>query len=156
MISTENTVHRVQLDVTRADSIAHAMGQIGAVDVLEKNAGIGQSGFFEEVTPEEFDAVLSTNFRGAVSMTRAVVTQMRRRGSGSIINVSSIYGFLGAPIVSASAASKWALEGFSESHRGELAPFGVQVALIEPGYFATDILGSSMTPPRPTTPPRWR
>ncbi len=134
-------VHRVQLDVTRGDSIARAMDMVERVDVLVNNAGIGQSGFFEEVTPEEFDAVIDTNFRGAVSMMRAVVTQMRRRGSGSIINVSSIYGFLGAPIVSAYAASKWALEGFTESLRGELAPFGVQVSLIEPGYFATDILG---------------
>jgi NAD(P)-dependent dehydrogenase (short-subunit alcohol dehydrogenase family) len=133
-------IERVTVDVLAPRSIEQAVAGAGAIDVLVNNAGTTRSGFFEMMTPAEFDLVFETNFRGAVSMTRAVLPQMRQRGDGHIINISSIYGFTGVATATPYAASKWALEGFSESLRYEMAPFGVKVVLIEPGFFATELL----------------
>jgi NAD(P)-dependent dehydrogenase (short-subunit alcohol dehydrogenase family) len=148
--AAQTSVHLLALDVTNTASIAAAVSEVeekeGHIDVLVNNAGVSLGiGFFEEVSPADFEAVMATNFMGAVAVTRAVLPGMRVRKSGAIINVSSIYGFMGCATGSAYASSKWALEGFSESLRFEMDPFGVKVSLVEPGYFATPILGENMT-----------
>ena len=133
----------MQLDVTEPESVGSAVAEViaatGRLDVLVNNAGIIHTGFFETLAPHEFEAVLRTNFYGAVSVTRAVLPHMRTRRQGVIINVSSLYGLMGAVVASPYAASKWALEGFSESLRHEMAPFGVHVAIVQPGFVATDM-----------------
>jgi NAD(P)-dependent dehydrogenase (short-subunit alcohol dehydrogenase family) len=97
-------------------------------------------GFFETMAPAQFEDVVRTNFFGMVATARATIPIMRRQGHGTIINMSSMYGFVGAAVSSAYAASKWAVEGWSESLRFELKPRGVYVSLVEAGHFATDML----------------
>jgi NAD(P)-dependent dehydrogenase (short-subunit alcohol dehydrogenase family) len=139
----------LQLDVSDDASVEVGVGAVLAkearIDVLVNNAGINAAyGFLEQVTPAEFDEVMQTNFYGALRTINAVLPGMRERGRGHIINVSSIYGFTGVPLGSAYAASKWALEGLSESLRFELRTLGVQVVLVEPGYFRTALLTTNM------------
>jgi NAD(P)-dependent dehydrogenase (short-subunit alcohol dehydrogenase family) len=132
-------VEVVSLDVTRPDSIAAAVAQIGRVDVLVNNAGFGMGGFFEDLTMEELRAQFETNFFGAAACIKAVLPGMRERRHGKIINISSIGGRLATPGLSAYCASKFALEGLSESLRHELREYDVFVTLIEPGTFKTEI-----------------
>ncbi|RIX28314.1 SDR family oxidoreductase [Amnibacterium setariae] len=135
------------LDVTDKAAVEQAVRQaqerFGRIDVAINNAGYGHFGFVEEVSEEELRAQLETNLFGAVWVTQAVLPGMRERGSGHIIQVSSIGGISAFPIVGAYHASKWALEGISQSLAQEVAPFGVKVTLIEPGGFATDWAGPS-------------
>jgi NAD(P)-dependent dehydrogenase (short-subunit alcohol dehydrogenase family) len=137
-------VHKVRLDVTDhgsiAASLAHVIERAGAIDVVINNAGVARVGFFETMSGAHFDEVLRTNFHGPVAVARAVIPLMRCQGHGVIVNMSSMYGFVGAAVSSAYAASKWALEGWSESLRFELKPRGVYVSLVEAGHFATDML----------------
>jgi len=133
------TLHKVALDVTDERSFAPALREAGAVDVLVNNAGYGLGGFLEDVTMAELRAQFETNFFGLVALTKEVIPGMRERRRGKIINVSSISGRLAAPGVSAYCSSKFAVEGLSESLRHELSPYGVWVALVEPGTFKTDI-----------------
>ncbi len=137
------TVETIALDVTRADSIAAAVAEVraraGRIDVLVNNAGIALGGFLEDVDMDELREQFETNFFGLVAMTKAVVPDMRARRSGRIINISSISGRLANPGTSSYCASKFAVEGLSESLRLELLPFGVHVVLVEPGSFKTDI-----------------
>jgi NAD(P)-dependent dehydrogenase (short-subunit alcohol dehydrogenase family) len=136
-------VETLALDVTKAESIASAVRGInaraGGVDVLVNNAGFGMAGFFEDVELDEFREQFETNFFGLIAVTQAVVPGMRQRRRGRVINVSSISGRLGNPGMSAYSASKFAVEGLSESLRLELLPLGIHVVLIEPGTFKTDI-----------------
>lgn len=137
------TVEIVPLDVTDKSSINNAIEDIatkhGFVDVLVNNAGYGIGGFFEDLTEEEIRQQMETNFFGVQNLTRAVIPMMRARRSGKIINLSSVAGFSASPAFSAYNASKWALEGFSESLRYEMAFWGIQVLLIEPGTYKTPI-----------------
>ncbi|HEY7954229.1 MAG TPA: SDR family NAD(P)-dependent oxidoreductase [Polyangia bacterium] len=133
------TVEKVQLDVTRPDSIARALAEVGRVDVLINNAGFGLGGFLEDLTMDELREQLETNFFGLVAVTKAFLPGMRERRHGRIINVSSVGGRFATPGLSAYCASKWAVEGLSESLRHELRPLGVWVSLVEPGTFKTDI-----------------
>lgn len=137
------------IDVADEASVRQGIGEVlakeGHVDVLVNNAGVNAAyGFLEQVTPTEFDEVMQTNFYGALRTIDALLPTMRARGRGHIINVSSIYGFTGLPLGSAYAASKWALEGMSESLRFELRSLGIWVVLLEPGYFKTALLSSNM------------
>jgi NAD(P)-dependent dehydrogenase (short-subunit alcohol dehydrogenase family) len=129
----------VRLDVTQERSIEEAVKQVGAIDVLVNNAGFGMAGFLEDLSLAELREQFETNFFGLVAMTKAVVPGMRERGRGRIINVSSIAGRFATPGMSAYVASKFAVEGFSETLRLELIPYGVYVVLVEPGTFKTDI-----------------
>lgn len=133
----------LQMDVTDAASVASAMQEIGAkygsVDVLINNAGVAVGGAFEDLTQDEIRWVMEINFFGVQNVTRAVIPLMRPQRSGRIINVSSISGFYGAPGLGAYNASKWALEGFSESLAQELQCFGIRVVLIEPASYKTQI-----------------
>ena len=135
------------LDVTSGESIDAAVGSViekaGRVDALVNNAGFGLGGFVEDVSIDEYRRQFETNFFGAVALTKAVLPHMRRQGSGRIINVSSIGGRIGNPAVSAYVASKFAIEGFSESLAIEAEMFGVEVVLIEPGTFKTEIFESN-------------
>jgi len=135
------------LDVTDRDAVEAAVRQaqerFGRIDVAINNAGYGHFGFVEEVSEAELRAQLETNLFGAVRVTQAVLPGMREQGSGRIIQVSSIGGVSAFPLVGAYHASKWALEGISQSLAQEVAPFGITVTLIEPGGFATDWAGPS-------------
>ncbi|WP_345290140.1 SDR family NAD(P)-dependent oxidoreductase, partial [Streptomyces gulbargensis] len=111
----------------------------GRIDVLVNNAGYAGAGFSEEVSVEEYKAQFETNVFGVMAVTQAILPLMRRQMSGKIINVSSISGRVGFPGLSPYIASKHALEGYSESLRLELKPFGVDVVLIEPGSYQTNI-----------------
>jgi NAD(P)-dependent dehydrogenase (short-subunit alcohol dehydrogenase family) len=130
------------LDVTRDDSVdaavAGALGETGGrLDVLVNNAGYYALGPLEETSPDELRAQLETNVVGVHRVTRAVLPVMRARGTGAIVTMGSVSGLVAVPIAAPYHASKWALEGMIEALRLELLPFGVRVALIEPGPFKT-------------------
>ena len=100
---------------------------------------MGSADFFEDLTDQEIRSQMDTNFFGVLNVTREAIPFMRPKKSGKIINISSVSGFSGSPCFSAYCSSKWALEGFSESLRYELKPFGIDVLLIEPGTYKTKI-----------------
>ena len=139
----EDSLEILQLDVTQPSSIQQAVNHIidssGRVDVLVNNAGYAQAGFVEEISLDEWQKQFDTNFFGMVSMIREVVPFMREARSGRIINMSSISGLMGFPALTPYVSSKFALEGFSESLRFELAPFGIHVILVDPGSYQTNI-----------------
>jgi short-subunit dehydrogenase len=131
------------LDVTKPQTIKKVIDEIklkhGRLDVLVNNAGFGLGGFFEDISEEEMRWQMEVNFFGVQNMCRQVVPMMREQKKGLIINVSSIAGQTATPCLGAYNASKWALEGFSESLYYEVSQFGVKVVLIEPGTYPTDI-----------------
>ncbi|MGG1675256.1 SDR family oxidoreductase [Neobacillus sp. NRS-1170] len=134
-----------QLDVTSTVSINQfktLLSSFPSVDVLVNNAGFALGGFSEELSIEEFRQQFETNFFGVIAVTNAVLPFMRAKRTGRIINMSSISGRMGFPGLSAYTASKHALEGYSESLRLELKPFGIDVSLIEPGSYQTNIWSS--------------
>lgn len=140
-----NVMDRIQvvaLDVTSEGSIAEFgeyVQELNSVDVLVNNAGFAQGGFCEEISIEAYRQQFETNFFGVIAVTKEVLPSMRAQGSGKIINMSSISGKFGFPGLSAYVSSKHALEGFSESLRLELKPFGIDVVLVEPGSYKTNI-----------------
>jgi NAD(P)-dependent dehydrogenase (short-subunit alcohol dehydrogenase family) len=127
----------VALDVTRPEMIAAALARTGPVDVLVNNAGIGIVGAVENTALDELREIFETNFFGAVGLVKAALPGMRERGSGRIINVSSVTGRIAMPATAAYSAAKHALEGFSDALRHEGRSFGIAVSLIEPGFFPT-------------------
>jgi NAD(P)-dependent dehydrogenase (short-subunit alcohol dehydrogenase family) len=135
------------LDVTDKSAVAAAVAQtiarFGRIDVAINNAGYGLFGAVEEVSEAEARAQMETNFFGALWVTQAVLPQMREQKSGHIIQVSSIGGVNAFPTIGMYHASKWALEGFSQSLAAEVAPMGIFVTLVEPGGYATDWGGAS-------------
>jgi NAD(P)-dependent dehydrogenase (short-subunit alcohol dehydrogenase family) len=141
------TAEVLALDVTSAESIEAAvramLEKAGRIDALVNNAGGAIGGFVEDVSLDEYRRQFDTNFFGLVAMTKAVLPHMRRQRSGRIVNLSSIGGRVGNPGLSAYAASKFAVEGFSESLALEADLFGVRVVLIEPGTFKTEIFESN-------------
>ena len=122
------------LDVTDAASIAAAIELAGPIDALVNNAGIGGIGALEAMPMSKTRELFETNTIGVIAMTQAVVPQMRARGSGVIVNVTSSSTLAPMPLASVYTASKAAIEGFTGSLEHELAAFGVQVKLVEPGY----------------------
>src|SRR5436305_8452993 len=126
------------LDVIDDDSVAAAVREVldrsGRIDVLVNNAGLGVAGAAEESSLEQARALFDTNLFGAIRMTRAVLPHMREQRSGRIINVSSIVGLIPVPYMALYAASKHALEGYSESIDHEVREHGVRVLLVEPGF----------------------
>jgi NAD(P)-dependent dehydrogenase (short-subunit alcohol dehydrogenase family) len=135
------------LDVTEKErvpeAIERAVGQFGRIDVVVNNAGYGLFGAVEEISEQQIRAQMETNFFGALWVTQAVLPQLRSQGSGHIVQVSSIGGLAAFPRLGGYHASKWALEGFSESLAQEVAAFGIKVTIVEPGSFGTDWGGSS-------------
>lgn len=142
----------VGLDVTRQIDIdavvAAALERFGRIDVLVDNAGYGLVGAAEELDETEVRDQFETNFFGAVNMTKAVLPSMRAAGRGQIVNVSSVCGFCGFWGLTAYTASKFALEGFSESLAAEVRHLGVRVLIVEPGSFRTDFHGRSLASAR--------
>jgi NAD(P)-dependent dehydrogenase (short-subunit alcohol dehydrogenase family) len=134
----------VELDVTDADqaqaAVDAAVSRFGAIDVLVNNAGYGHLGFFEETTIQDAQAQFAANLFGAFNVTRAALPVMRSAHKGRIFNISSLAGIRGAEFGSLYCATKFALEGFSESLSIEVAPFGLFVTIVEPGPFRTDFL----------------
>jgi NAD(P)-dependent dehydrogenase (short-subunit alcohol dehydrogenase family) len=141
------TALALALDVTDAgqvDSAAtQAIAKFGRVDVLVNNAGYGVAGAIEEVSEAEFMPMFETNVFGLLRVTRAFLPQFRKQRSGHILNLSSIGGVVAGPGIGFYNATKFAVEGISESLAAELAPLGVHVTIIEPGPFRTDFLGRS-------------
>jgi short-subunit dehydrogenase len=147
-LTAVGAVSMLPLDITRNESVQECVNYVidaaGRVDVLINNAGYDLYGAAEDTTLEELIAQMDTNFLGAVRLTQSVLPHLRRQGGGKIINMSSLGGLVSLPFNSAYSASKFALEGYSESLRYELLPFNIFVSLIEPGQVRTDTLGTSI------------
>jgi NAD(P)-dependent dehydrogenase (short-subunit alcohol dehydrogenase family) len=137
----------LELDVTQPEqvheAVRDALAKFGRIDVLVNNAGIGYFGSFEESDLHEVRKMVDINMWGLVDMTRAVLPAMRKQKSGHIVNVSSIGGIIAFPGVSFYHATKFAVEGMSESMSHELKPLGIKVLIVEPGPFRTDWAGRS-------------
>jgi NAD(P)-dependent dehydrogenase (short-subunit alcohol dehydrogenase family) len=133
-----------RLDVTREadahEAVGAAVKKFGRIDVLVNNAGYGLLGAIEEASAEETLKLFGTNVFGLLGVTRAVLPHMRRQRSGHIINLSSVGGYTGYPGWGVYGATKFAVEGISEALKGELAPLGIDVTVVEPGFFRTDFL----------------
>jgi NAD(P)-dependent dehydrogenase (short-subunit alcohol dehydrogenase family) len=140
-------VFPMALDVTDRgacfSAVAAAAARFGRLDIVVNNAGYGQFGAIEELSEKEARDQIETNVFGALWVTQAALPIMRTQHSGHILQVSSIGGVTSFPGVGMYHASKWALEGFSESLAQEVAPFGIHVTLIEPAGYETDWAGSS-------------
>jgi NAD(P)-dependent dehydrogenase (short-subunit alcohol dehydrogenase family) len=132
---------RLPLDVDDDASVADAVSSAGRVDALVNNAGFGITGPIEHVPLPELRRLFETNVVGAVRMIQAVLPQMRERGSGTIVNVTSLAGLVTPPLGGAYSATKRALEAISEALHYEVGHFGIRVALIEPGFFETEFQG---------------
>jgi NAD(P)-dependent dehydrogenase (short-subunit alcohol dehydrogenase family) len=134
----------LELDVSDAaqarSAVKAALDKFGGIDVLVNNAGYGHLGFFEENTLEDVQAQFATNVFGLFNVTWAALPAMRAARRGLIYNLSSVAGIRGNEFTSLYSASKFAVEGFSESLAKELAPFGIAVTIVEPGPFRTDFL----------------
>ncbi|KAL9645692.1 hypothetical protein ABK040_003425 [Willaertia magna] len=138
--------HALKLDVTSglptiSNVIEEAIKVYGQIDVLINNAAVVTKGTIEDVTPEETFKQFDTNIFGLLNTTRAILPHMRERKEGTIVNIGSIGGFGGAPTIGLYCATKFALEGISESLQSEVAHLGIKVLLVEPGYFRTSLLG---------------
>jgi NAD(P)-dependent dehydrogenase (short-subunit alcohol dehydrogenase family) len=146
-------IRTVKLDVKSATdserAIAEAINAFGKIDVVVNNAGYGFQGAFEEMTPDEFEGQIDTNFWGVVNVTRAVLSILRKQGHGHIIQVTSIGGRLGIPGFSGYHAAKFAVEGLSEALAQEIKPLGLKLTIVEPGGFRTDWAGASMAYAKP-------
>ena len=147
-------VHPVELDVTDASSVRRGCRQVladaGHLDVLVNNAGIGWNATVEDVDVEAAKVVFETNYWGVIRCTQAVLPSMRERGSGHVVNVSSVAGRIAALAQPIYSSSKWALECLSENLAQEVAPFGIRVSVIEPGVARTAILPKNVGHPQPT------
>ncbi len=135
-----------KLDVTDQDSITGSIARVverfGVIDALVNNAGYGVLGPFEASTPGQVERQLATNVAGLMNVTRAILPHFRERRGGTLVNVSSVGGRVTFPLYSVYHATKWAVEGFSESLQFELRPFNIRVKIVEPGPIKTEFYGS--------------
>ena len=138
----------VELDINSDDAVSRVVPELvrkhGAIDALVNNAGFGMWGPVEVLSDDELKSQFETNFFAAVRMMRAVLPAMIEQRRGTIVNVSSVLGRIGTPFNGAYVSSKFALEGISESLKTEVQPFGVRVAMVEPGLFRTDFPDNSV------------
>ncbi|MFE2320108.1 SDR family NAD(P)-dependent oxidoreductase [Streptomyces sp. NPDC059441] len=145
----DDAVLPLALDVTDKAAVAAAVSaaheKFGRLDVVVNNAGFGLFGMVEEITEQQLRDQMETNLFGAFWVSQAVLPILRRQGSGHIVQISSVGGVAAFPSLGAYHASKWALEGFSESLAQEVAGAGIKVTIVEPGGFSTDWGGSSAT-----------
>ncbi len=143
-------VEVVEIDVTDDASVeagvASASELLGTVDALINNAGVGSHGLQENFSADDFRRLFDINVFGVQRMIRAVLPDMRSRGEGLILNISSLLGRVALPFYGPYNASKWALEAVSENYRAELSAFGVDVAIVEPGGFPTRFIDNLMQP----------
>jgi len=133
-------------DVSVKKAMDRIMADVGNIDVLINNAGIMYIGITEAYSVEQARFQMETNYFGAIRTMQAVLPAMRKAGSGLIINTSSLVGRISPPFFSTYTATKHALEAYSQGLRYELSPFGVDVALVEPGPFGTGLLASGKVP----------
>jgi NAD(P)-dependent dehydrogenase (short-subunit alcohol dehydrogenase family) len=139
-----SSVDIVQLDVANGASIKTATESIlsrtgNKLDAVVHNAGVAAAGALEDVSESEHRRVMETNFLGVVELTRALLPTFRKQESGRVVIVSSEAAFVGQPTNSIYCASKWALEGWAESIAYEIEPFGIDIVLVEPGPYRTEI-----------------
>ncbi len=143
-VGEQGNLLAVSLDVTdpRASKAAveAAVERFGRIDVLVNNAGNFYAGYFEEISDEQFRAQMETNFFGPLHVTRAILPVMRAQRSGHVITITSAAGIIGQEFCAAYAASKFALEGWMESLHHDLAPYGIDTTIVEPGFFRTELL----------------
>jgi NAD(P)-dependent dehydrogenase (short-subunit alcohol dehydrogenase family) len=139
----------VKLDVTSAaDAEAAAQATLerfGRIDVLVNNAASFYAGYFEELTPEQMDRQLATSLLGPMNVTRAVLPAMRQQRSGRIVSISSTAGLMGFEFCTAYSASKFGLDGWMEALQAEVAPFGIETMIVNPGFFRTELLTEEST-----------
>lgn len=147
-----DTAHGYTLDVTNTDRIrtvvADAESVTGGIDVLFNNAGYGLLAAAEETQPDEYRPLFEVNFFGMAEVTRALLPYMRKRRSGHILNTSSAGGYAASPGFAFYAASKFAVEGFSDALSQEVVAFGIKLTIVEPGSFRTNFAGSAMIRPK--------
>jgi NAD(P)-dependent dehydrogenase (short-subunit alcohol dehydrogenase family) len=147
-VTPADGVRFLDLDVTSDASVHAVVGQVierfGRIDVLVNNAGVGSAGAAEESSVAQDQRVFDVNVFGVIRMTKAVLPHMRARGSGRIINISSVLGFLPAPYAASYAATKHAIEGYSESVDHEVREHGVRVLLVQPAYTKTGFDANAM------------
>ena len=124
-------------DTSVAAGVAHVLRDAGRIDALVNNAGLGYAGALEDTTVDEARRQFETNFFGMHRVCRAVLPHMRERGAGRIVNLSSLGGLVTVPFQGMYCASKYAVEAYTQALRMEVRPFGIHVAMIEPGDFAT-------------------
>ena len=152
-VTPADGVRFLDLDVASDASVHAVVGQVierfGRIDVLVNNAGVGSAGAAEESSVAQDQRVFDVNVFGVIRMTKAVLPHMRARGSGRIINVSSVLGFLPAPYAASYAATKHAIEGYSESVDHEVREHGVRVLLVEPAYTKTGFEANAVQPDAP-------
>jgi NAD(P)-dependent dehydrogenase (short-subunit alcohol dehydrogenase family) len=148
-IGAQRGLLAVPLDITRSSEALAAVGtaveRFGRIDVLINNAGTFQAGYFEEISPEQFRAQMETNFFGPLNVTRAVLPVMRKQRAGHVVTLTSLAGLIGQEFVAAYAASKFALEGWMESLRFDVSPYGIHTTIVEPGFFRTELLTQEST-----------
>jgi len=139
----------LKCDVTNSTGIKNAIQigiqTFGKIDVVVNNAGYYSIGVFESATDDEIVRQIDTNLLGLIKVTKEIVPHFRKQKSGTIINLSSIAGVISVPLQSLYHATKWGVEGFSESLQYELRQFNIKVKIIEPGVIKTDFFGRSMT-----------
>ncbi len=148
------TIEIIEMDVASSESVAQGFADIARstnhIDVLVNNAGIGGNGVVEESSIEMFEASFNVNVSGAIRCIQHVLPGMRKAGAGTIVNVTSVVGRLAAIAQAPYVASKWALEGVSEELAHELAPFGIRVAIVEPGVTKSSIFAKNIDAPNAT------
>jgi NAD(P)-dependent dehydrogenase (short-subunit alcohol dehydrogenase family) len=147
-LGASERVFPLEMDVSDPASVrsaaAAALSRFDRIDAIVNNAGYGLIGAIEELDAAEIEHVFRVNFFGAHEVIRAFLPTLRARRAGWIVNISSVGGFAASPGAGVYNASKFALEGLSEALAQELAPLGIRVLIVEPGYFRTDFLNDSM------------
>jgi len=148
-LGPSNDLLAVKLDVTRRGdaeaAVQAAVDRFGRIDVLVNNAASFYAGYFEELTPEQFDRQLAATLIGPMNVTRAVLPIMRKQRSGHIVSISSTAGLVGFEFGSAYAASKFGVEGWMASLAPEVASFGITTTVVNPGFFRTELLTEQST-----------
>ena len=152
-VDDEQNLSFLELDVTRDESVAAAVDTViarfGRIDVLVNNAGMGLNGASEENSITQSQRLFDINVYGVMRMTNAVLPHMRRQGSGRIVNISSIFGLMPAPFMAAYSATKFAVEGYSESVDHEVRGDNIRVVLVEPGGTRTGFDDNTAQPDNP-------
>ncbi|WEK11644.1 MAG: SDR family oxidoreductase [Candidatus Pseudomonas colombiensis] len=148
-IGSHDDLLTLQLDVTRPEdaemAVQATLEKFGRIDVLVNNAGYFYAGFFEELSPEQVRQQIEILLFGPMNVARAVLPVMRKQRSGLLLTISSTAGISGGLFCSAYAAAKFGIEGWMESLAPEIAPYGVQTMLVEPGFFRTELLTTDST-----------
>ncbi|PWT77659.1 MAG: oxidoreductase [Bacteroidetes bacterium] len=148
-LSEDSNIEVLDVEITSSNSVVDAVASIikkeGRIDVLVNNAGVYATGIAETFTEYDFEKVMDVNVKGSWRTIKAVLPQMRRQGEGLIINISSAAGRFSTPFMSMYNSSKFALEGLTEALHYEVRPLGVDVVMIQPGAFPTEIFGKILS-----------